>query len=181
MPEFPVLTTARLTLRQLRASDRDAVFAFRSDPVAQRFNSKPMQTAAQALDLMMVLAASFEAGECIAWGLAGHGDDRVIGLVTVSSINPDHRRAELGYDLHRPLWGTGLAREAVASVLRYSFEELALHRLEARTVADNDRSVRLLDALGFRREALLRECSLEDDGKFHDAIISAMLASEYTA
>lgn len=46
--EFPTLTTVRLRLRELRPSDRDGVFALRSDAEVQRYNSEPMRRIGEA-------------------------------------------------------------------------------------------------------------------------------------
>jgi [ribosomal protein S5]-alanine N-acetyltransferase len=53
-----------------------------------------------------------------------------------------------------------------------------LHRIQAHTIADNHRSVRLLERLGFRREGTLREFSMEDDLSFHDSAIYGLLRTD---
>ena len=53
---------------------------------------------------------------------------------------------------------------------------MQLHRIQAHTIADNHRSVRLLERLGFRREGTLREYSLEDDLTFHDSAVYGLLS-----
>jgi [ribosomal protein S5]-alanine N-acetyltransferase len=56
-----------------------------------------------------------------------------------------------------------------------------LNRLEAVTIADNVRSVHLLEKLGFHHEGTRREYSLEDDGQFHSCSIYGLLRREYLA
>ena len=53
-----------------------------------------------------------------------------------------------------------------------------LHRIEAHTIADNRRSVRLLERLGFQREGTRREYALEDDLAFHDSAVYGLLSSD---
>ena len=86
-----------------------------------------------------------------------------------------HRRAEFGYDMARSFWGRGLATEAARAILAYGFATMDLHRIQAHTIADNHRSVRLLERLGFTREGTLRAFSLEDDGTFHDSAVFGLL------
>ena len=57
-------------------------------------------------------------------------------------------------------WGLGIASEAARAVIGYGFTTMKLHRIQAHTIADNHRSVQLLERLGFRREGTLREYSL---------------------
>jgi ribosomal-protein-alanine N-acetyltransferase len=86
-----------------------------------------------------------------------------------------HRRAELGYDLARDLWGQGLASEALTAVIRFGFSDMQLNRIEAQTIADNESSTRLLRRLGFVLEGTRRSYSWEEDGTFHDGAIYGLL------
>jgi ribosomal-protein-alanine N-acetyltransferase len=176
---FPVLTTERLVLRELVPEDAPDLFRFRSDAEEQRFNSEPLRTVAAALALIEELRTGYAAGQQVQWGVTLAGEGRVVGLMGINSWERGHRRAEIGYDLARPLWGRGLAGEAVAAIVRFGFERLRLNRIEAFTIADNVRSVRMLERLGFRREGLRRELTLEDDGLFHDGTIYGLLRREY--
>jgi ribosomal-protein-alanine N-acetyltransferase len=176
---FPVLTTARLVLRDLRPEDAPDVFRFRSDAEEQYFNSEPLRAPAEALALIEELRADYAARRGIQWAVTLAGEGRVVGLMGFNAWERGHRRADLGYDLARPLWGRGYGREAVAAIVRFGFERMALNRIEAFTIADNVRSVRLLERLGFRREGLRRELTLEADGRFHDGTIYGLLRREY--
>jgi ribosomal-protein-alanine N-acetyltransferase len=176
---FPVLTTRRLVLRELVPEDAPDVFRFRSDAEEQYFNSEPLRQVPEALALIEELRAGYAAGRMIQWGVTLAGEGRVVGLMGFNSWERGHRRADIGYDLARPLWGRGLAGEAVAAIVRFGFERMALNRIEAFTIADNVRSVRLLERLGFRREGVRRELTLEADGQWHDGTIYGLLRREY--
>ncbi|GAB3429534.1 GNAT family protein [Flindersiella endophytica] len=154
------------------------MYAFRSDPVAQYFNSEPMRDVAEATALIEQLRAGFAAGEQIPWAVTVRPDDRAVGLFTVNYWNRFHRRAEIGYDLARTHWGRGLAYEGMAAIVAFGFTELGLHRIETETIADNVRSVRLLERLGFQREGVRREYSLEADGVFHASTVWGLLEQE---
>jgi RimJ/RimL family protein N-acetyltransferase len=102
----------------------------------------------------------------------------VVGTCTLARIDRQHRRAELGYALGRAHWGSGLAAEAVGAVIRYAFESLDLHRLEADVDPRNGPSLRLLERFGFRSEGLLRE-RYHVAGEIQDAAIYGLLRSEW--
>lgn len=176
--EFPVLTTDRLVLREWLPSDAADMFRFRSDPVAQIYNSEPMRDVSQAAALIDDLRTAYAAGEQIQWAVTIPPDDRPVGLFGYNYWQRFHRRAEVGYDLARPHWGSGLAYEGMAAIIRFGFEEMGLHRIETETILDNVRSIRLLERLGFQREGVRREYSLEDDGEFHASTIWGLLAHE---
>lgn len=69
-------------------------------------------------------------------------------------------------------------REALTALIDHAIGTLRLHRLEADVDPRNERSVRLLDRLGFVREGLLRERWLEA-GEVQDAVFYGLLAREW--
>jgi [ribosomal protein S5]-alanine N-acetyltransferase len=178
--EFPVLRSARLLLRELVPSDAGDLFAFVSDIEVQRYNAEPMKSVDEARTYIVERRRLFIEHQAIVWAMADAVSNRVIGSCGFGSLSSWHRSANLGYLLRRDHWGQGLAREAVQALLAFGFGRLELHRVEATTIADNERSVRVLEAAGFRREGLRRESSLEDDHRFHDTAIYGLLRSEYS-
>ena len=60
---------------------------------------------------------------------------------------------ELGYWVAEPFWGQGIAVEACRAVLEYAFRELQPERMQARVIAGNDASGRVLEKLGFATRA----------------------------
>ncbi|MBS0194190.1 MAG: GNAT family N-acetyltransferase [Proteobacteria bacterium] len=155
---LPSLHGERVTLRAPCADDRDALFALYSAPEVMRFWSTPAWSELAAADAWFGRQDSgLLAGSAMTWAIAQCDDDALIGTVSLHAIFPGQARAEIGYALHPSHWGRGLAREAVRLALRYGFDELRLRRIEADTDPDNIGSCRLLEALGFRREGLLRE------------------------
>ncbi|MEO7761783.1 MAG: GNAT family N-acetyltransferase [Casimicrobiaceae bacterium] len=52
-------------------------------------------------------------------------------------------------------WGQGYAFEAASAVLAYGRDILGIRRVVAITSLDNDRSIRLLEALGLTFERML--------------------------
>lgn len=176
---FPTLTTERMLLRELRQEDAADVFVFRSDPYVQRFNAEPMKAVAEAEEFIEWMLAQYRNQKHLLWGVALQNEDKVIGLVGFGDWSRHHNRAMLGYDLAQAYWGQGFASEAVKRSIRFGYEEMGLHRIEAETIADNSESVRMLQRLGFQLEGLRRGYSLEDDGVYHDSAMYALLRQEY--
>ncbi|MCE7986036.1 MAG: N-acetyltransferase [Caldilinea sp. CFX5] len=176
---FPTLTTERLVLREVVAADAADVFVFRSDYEVQKYNGKPMQEVAEAVSLIDWLSEKFKAREFICWGIALRADNRVLGLLSFHNISLQQRSVAIGYDLARSHWGQGIATEAVDATLRFGFRQMGLHRIEVNTCIDDLNSVRLVERLGFQREGVRREATLEDDGLYHGIGIFGLLAREY--
>jgi ribosomal-protein-alanine N-acetyltransferase len=64
--------------------------------------------------------------------------------------------AYLGYYVGAPFAGQGYMREAMQLILRYAFERLKLHRLEANIQPGNSASLALVKRAGFIREGYSR-------------------------
>jgi [ribosomal protein S5]-alanine N-acetyltransferase len=102
-------------------------------------------------------------------------DAPYVGTISLRGIVPfPGYNATLGYSLDREYEGFGLMREAVQAVIRFGFEELNLRRIEACFIPANTRSEKLLTALGFQIEGLLRS-SLEVNGKWEDHRICSLI------
>jgi RimJ/RimL family protein N-acetyltransferase len=76
--------------------------------------------------------------------------------------------------------GDGYATEAATELLRFTFEELGLHRAVARIDASNAASIALAERLGMRREAHLVESWWHHES-WVDEVHFAMLRSEWSA
>lgn len=174
---FPVVETERLVLREIVPSDVQDVFAFRSDAEEQRHNDPPCQHVSEAEELITRLARDFADGAAVQWGLTRKADGRVEGLLGYNYWNRPHRRAGVGYDLARRLWGQGLMSEALGAVVEFGSERMRLNRIEAHTNTENVRSVRMLRRMGFLQEGTLHD-QFYEGGAFHDVSLFVLLARD---
>ncbi len=180
LPGFPVLTGQRVRLREPRMQDIDDLFAlFSHQDVMRYWSSAPMRVRMQAEGKLADMREGFARREALDWIVAERRGDRAVGCCTLYRFDARHRRAEIGYALH-PDWGhRGLAREAVALALDWGFRWLGLHRVEADVDPRNLASRRLLEALGFRSEGLLRQRFLMD-GEACDSEVFGLLRPEWS-
>ena len=68
----------------------------------------------------------------------------------------DFNSLEIGYVFNRKYWGNGYAKESCEALVQYSFRNCT-HRIFAECDPDNENSWRLLEAIGFEREAHLKQ------------------------
>ncbi len=78
------------------------------------------------------------------------------GWITLVVINWGHGLAEIGYALSTEFQRLGLMAKALRVLLTDLFEHTTIRRVEARCAVSNHASQRVLDAVGFQREGLLR-------------------------
>jgi RimJ/RimL family protein N-acetyltransferase len=89
-----------------------------------------------------------------------------------------HRQGEIGFIFHPDHQGRGYATEAAAAVLAIAFGAYGLHRVFGRLEARNVASARVLEKLGMRREAHLRENEWIK-GEWQSELVYAVLAREW--
>ena len=80
--------------------------------------------------------------------------------------------------LNPEYWGKGIATEALTRVLRFGFEELKLHRIEARFIQENERSLHVMEKVGMRFEGIARE-GMRIKERYRDVGTCAILAADF--
>ena len=123
-------------------------------------------------------AALERPGDAVDVGVTLRDGGALVGTVTLSWRDDEHRQGEIGYILDPAHAGHGYATEATRELLRLGFEELGLHRITGRLDARNSASARVLERLGMRREAHLRENELVK-GEWTDELVYALLEGEW--
>jgi len=179
--KLPTLTSSRLHLRWLDERDVANLFAIFSDQQVMRYwSSAPWSDEAAGMEMIESVRRHFVAGSLYQWGVARGEDDAIIGTCTLSDVDAQNRRAEIGFALRHDHWGRGYMFEATCTLLRFAFEKLALHRLEADVDPRNGASIRLLERLGFQREGYLRERWLVGE-EVNDTVFYGLLQREWRA
>jgi RimJ/RimL family protein N-acetyltransferase len=148
------LLTSRLLLREFTAADEPAVLAYQSDPRYLRFSPEEQGSGL----VQMFLDWKHEQPRCrFQWAVLLPADGRLIGNCGIRKRSADAREADIGFELDPGQWGRGYATELAATLLRFGFVELGLHRITAHCLAENTASARVLEKAGLRQEGRLRE------------------------
>jgi RimJ/RimL family protein N-acetyltransferase len=179
-PVYPMLAE-RLALRPFAPSDFDALYAIQSRDDVTRYlywGPRSHDEVREALVARMresVLAAE---GQSLSMAITLRDGGALIGTTNLDWVSATHRQGEIGFILHPDHQGRGYAGEAAAVLLRLGFEDLGLHRIVGRCDGRNTGSARVMERLGLRQEAHLRENEIVK-GEWCDELVYAMLASEW--
>ena len=144
-----IIETDRLILRRYRESDLQDLYEYLSDPEVVKYEPyRPMN-----MDKVRGnLAWRISTDEMIAVELkCSH---KMIGNVYLGKR--DFESLELGYIFHRDYWGRGYAKESCLALIGQAFSH-GVHRIFAECDPENISSWRLLESLGFEREAHLKQ------------------------
>ena len=173
----PLLETVRLVLRELCTPD---IAVFKSHWADERFQATyppGRMTPEFCEELFTKEIASLYVFPRTNFHWAICLDGSVIGGVRLTIERSGS--GTLGYGLGAEHWDRGYATEAVREVVRYAFEELHLHRVQAWVFANNAASQRVLEKVGFTYEGALREKVAWGDARVDDNIYG-LLKSEWT-
>src|SRR3954452_1747249 len=167
-----------LTLRLPRVTDAPELFRLASDPEVTRFFSwGPYEREEQAIAYLERLPMQRQRGEQMDF-IVEHAEAGPIGVTGLSEISRRDRRGMIGTWFGRPWWGKGVNQESKALVAHVAFRLLGFERLGAYTNVLHGRSQAALQAIGFRREGVLRHWHRHGD-RVHDGVVWSILRSEY--
>jgi ribosomal-protein-alanine N-acetyltransferase len=177
---LPVLTGQNVTLRELRASDAPSLFSMLTTAEVSRFISPPPNTVEGFERFIAWTHRERAAGTYACFAVIVEGYDAAVGIFQVRELEPRFGTGEWGFAIGSPFWGTGVFQEGAAHVLRFAFETIGVHRLEARAAVTNGRGNGALQKLGAVREGVLRKSFLRN-GEYLDQALYAILEDDWRA
>jgi ribosomal-protein-alanine N-acetyltransferase len=172
---FPILKTERLLLRRLNNADVNEIMALRSNPETMKYIPRPLlKTIEDALEHIAMIDGKIENNEGINWAITFKNHSKLIGIIGHYRIKPEHYRAEIGYMILPEYNGKGIVSEAIKEVVKYGFEVMQLHSIEAVIDPENYASAKVLEKNEFIKEAHFKENAFYE-GRFLDSIIYSKL------
>ena len=168
----------RIVLRRHRAENLAVVSRWYRDPeVARltRYQTRPMPRE----EVERFFQTRLLGPDSVAYAIHVRLTDRLIGLTTFSSLDPDNGSVLFHITLgERDVWGQGYGTEAASMMLAHAFERLGLHRVGLSVFSFNERAIRSYEKAGFRIEGRLRD-AIARDGRYWDEIQMGALRPEW--
>lgn len=151
------ISTPRLTLREFVKSDFDAILAYSADPRVTKYLFFGPRDADGTADYLEGLLASQQELPRTRFELAVEesGSSRVIGACDLSLI--ERNVVDLGYMLGLADWGKGYATEISLALIDAAFFDLRAERIISTVDVNNQASIRVLEKVGMRWEAVFRK------------------------
>ena len=104
-------------------------------------------------------------------------DGLYLGGCGLNGINKMDKHANLGYWVRTDRTGQGVAPAATLLLARWGFEVLKLNRIEILVAIENQRSLRVAEKAGAKREGVLRNRITIRD-KVHDAVMHSLIPGD---
>lgn len=147
---FPELHTERLVLRQLKATDDQAIYGMHTNDAVRKYTQRPLPRGlADAREFIRKINTGIRNHEWFYWAITIKDEDRLIGTICLWNFSPNQHKAETGFELHPDFQRKGIMQEALANVLHFGFQKLGLTSIVACTHERNKRSIHLLKRNGF--------------------------------
>lgn len=176
MTQLPI-NTKRLYLRSLDYNDIEDILDILAHPsVARILSMKKDESTVREYIEKQNSYQPFQEGKYYDLAVEYKEEKKVIGLIGIQC--KPHYQGAIGWAIGINYQGKEFALEGASALMTYAFNELGLHRIYAITSNVNIPSWKLMERLGMRKEAHLRENELRD-GQWIDQFIYAILVSEW--
>ena len=166
------LDGGRIRLRPFSpSSDAQRLFEIcSSDETVRFYGMEPMQSVAEAEQLLSCYAKGTSAGTSVHWAIVNAHDGVLIGDAGVMSIDDRNLRASSYCILDSAYWGRGLSSDAMKLLFDYAFSVSALNRMQAFIDVRNVRTIKSVEGIGFVKEGVLRDYEIDRGECIDDAV-----------
>ena len=119
-------------------------------------------------------------GRMLPWAVRNLASGAVVGSTRFHDVVAEIDRVEIGYTWYAKSWQrTYVNTSCKLLLLTHAFEQLGCRVVALRTDKFNFASQRAIEALGAKRDGLLRHFSTRRDGSARDVVMYSILASEW--
>lgn len=155
---IPAIDTGRLHLRRIVPDDAEDMYEYSAlSEVTEYLLWSPHPNSSYTRQYLNVVQNQYHEGQFYDWGLVWKETGKMIGTCGFTSFDINNNSGEIGYVLNPAYWGKGVAAEAALAVMEFGFKELKLHRIEAKFILGNDRSLRVMEKIGMTFEGYQRD------------------------
>jgi len=176
---FDNITTDRLIVRPAKSGDEKAIYSYRSDFNENKYQGWHPDSVEEVREHIETnLSQNIDVTDMwLQFAIIIISENKLIGDIGVN-LSADKMQAEVGCTLDKAFQGKGYATEALGAMVDYLFLTLKKHRITASIDPRNTDSIRMVERLGFKKEAHFRE-SLFIRGEWVDDAVYAILEKEW--
>lgn len=177
------LLTQRLLFRELTAQDLNEIHNMNALPEVDQYNTSGIpESIAVTEQLLKNWLWEQQASPRLHYlfCIMDKASNIFIGMIGLRLGKPKYRNAEVWYKLLPDQWGKGYATEALKEMIRFGFQDMNLHRIEAGCAVENIGSIKVLEKAGMIREGRTRKL-LPIRGAWMDNYGYAILEEDFTS
>jgi len=173
------LETKRLIIRPVTHEDKIEIFEYRSDPATNKYQGWIPKTIEDVESFIEKISKQMDEPETwFQFVIIEKETQRIVGDIGIHFLDSENKQVEIGCTLNKYFQNQGYATESIKRIIDYLFKELNKHRIIASIDPENMNSIRLVERIGFRKEAHFVE-SLFLNGKWVDDLIYALIEKDW--
>ncbi len=120
------------------------------------------------------------AGHMLPWSVRELTTGKIVGSTRYHNVMPEIDRVEIGYTWYAASWQRSHVNTTCKLLLMtHAFETLGCKVVGLRTDALNFTSQRAIEALGAKKDGVIRHFRARRDGTVRDSVIYSILATEW--
>ena len=172
------IRTERLLLRKFRKDDAKAMFdTWANDEKVTEFLTwtphGSIEVTEHIIDLWL---KDYEKTDNYNWVIELEG--KIVGSISVTTIDENSERVEIGYCLTVGFWNKGIMSEAAKAVIDFLFKEVNVNRITITHAVKNPASGKVAQKCGLISEGIRREFFKSNRGEFLDIAVYSILKSD---
>jgi N-acetyltransferase len=181
-PEAVTLEGHGIRLEPLTLEHHDALVAAAADGRLWELWYTSIPTAAETGDYIAAALAGMEQGQMLPWAVRDLATGTIVGSTRYHDIVPSVDRVEIGYTWYAASRQRSHVNAACKLLLLgHAFDDLGCRVVGLRTDNFNFRSQRAIEALGAKKDGVLRHHFRRRDGSVRDSVMYSILVSEWPA
>lgn len=166
-------------LREIEKKDLWIINQWRNDPELISLLGAPFRFINIQVDEKWFDNYMNTRNNAIRCAIVDENDDKILGLVSLVSIDYISRSAELHIMIgNKNDRGKGLGTFAINSILTHAFKNVNLHRVELTVLEDNAYARKLYEKIGFIQEGVKRSAKYKN-GRYVNMLLYSILQEEF--
>lgn len=171
---FRELETERLILKSISHEDRDFILSqFSNHEINRYLFDAELLVDIQGADEIVDFYVRPEPRGQHRWILVKKDDSRKIGTCGFHCWDKLTGQCDVGYDLAPDYWGEGYMSEAMHAILAFAHDEMRVRRINACIYVENDKSISLVEKLGFVFSGQMKDESFRGSRYPHKVYVCA--------
>jgi ribosomal-protein-alanine N-acetyltransferase len=159
--------------------DKKAVFEYRKDKEINKYQGWIPETIDDVEIFIGKVAKQFNEPETwFQFVVVEKDSEKIIGDIGIHFFGEENLQVEIGCTLDKVFQSKGYATESVKCVIDYLFKHIKKHRIITSIDPENTNSIKLVERIGFRKEAHFVK-SLFINGKWVDDIVYAITKKDW--
>lgn len=181
-PSPTILEGHGVRLEPLGPEHHDGLVAAATDGKLWELWFTSVPAPGETADYIAAALAGQRAGHMLPWAVRDLATDTIVGSTRYHDIVTSVDRVEIGWTWYSASRQRSLVNSACKLLLMtHAFETLGCQVVGFRTDNFNFRSQRAIEALGAKKDGVLRHHFRRRDGSVRDSVMYSVLASEWPA